>query len=114
MTNKKEIKHFTLISHFFPCSVIYILDYFKETGLRPLQGLLPSKPVLLAYFFSFVVTSISEKFFCCSYGWFWRLVHMSIGAVCLLIVTSMIYLTETNLVQFLRKQLFYKLRRKVE
>ena len=103
-----------LNSFIFPFSVIYIKEYFHDTNLTPLKGLLPSKPVLVAYVIAYIITSSSETMFCCSYGWFWRLCHIATGGLCLLAVAFTIYLTEENLVQFVKKQLFSKLRTKVE
>ncbi|XP_028408270.1 protein RFT1 homolog [Dendronephthya gigantea] len=95
-------------------SLIYIQEYFCDTSLRPLQGFLPSKPVLLAYIIACIFTLWSDSMFCCSYGWFWRLCHIATGGLCGLAVILTIYLTEENLVQFVKKQLFSKLHTKVE
>ena len=95
-------------------SIIYIQGYFRDTSLRPLQGLLPSKAVLVGYFLSYIVTSSSETMFCCTYGWLWRLCHIATGGLCLLALAFTIYVTEEKLVQFVKKQLFSKLRTKLE
>ena len=102
------------VTFFYFFSLIYIKEYFHDTNLTPLNGLVPSKPVLLAYVIAFILTSSSETMFCCSYGWFWRLCHIATGGVCLLAVALTIYTTEVNLVHFVKKQLLSKLRKKVE
>lgn len=43
--------------------------------------------------------------FCCESGWLLRIVHISVGAACLLIVFVAVLLTETRLVHFVRTQL---------
>ena len=101
-------------SFVFIFSVVYIKEYFQDCNLTPLQGLLPCKPVLVAYVIAHIVISSSETMFCCSFGLFWRVCHIGTGGVCLLTVALTIYLTEENLVQFVRKQLFSRLRKKVE
>ncbi|KAK6319248.1 hypothetical protein J4Q44_G00104590 [Coregonus suidteri] len=47
----------------------------------------------------------SEGVFCCDGGWLLRLVHIAVGAGCLLGVLVTVLLTETKLVQFVQTQL---------
>ncbi|XP_041638979.1 protein RFT1 homolog isoform X1 [Cheilinus undulatus] len=93
-------------------SVLYIHHYFKESQWKPLRGLLPSPLLLLALAVSTVVTALSEGLFCCDGGWLLRLVHISVGAACLLIVFITVLLTENSLVQFVRTQLLPRYRKK--
>uniref|UniRef100_A0A3Q3FSW9 Protein RFT1 homolog n=1 Tax=Labrus bergylta TaxID=56723 RepID=A0A3Q3FSW9_9LABR len=93
-------------------SVLYIHHYFLPTQWKPLRGLLPSPLLLLALAVSTVVTALSEGVFCCDGGWLLRLVHISVGAVCLLIVFVTVVLTETQLIQFVRTQLLPRYRKK--
>jgi len=51
--------------------------------------------------------------FCCDGGWLLRLVHVAVGAVCLLSVVITIFLTETKLVQFVKTQLLPKYSKKL-
>ncbi|XP_010767813.1 protein RFT1 homolog [Notothenia coriiceps] len=93
-------------------SVFYIHRYFLSSQWKPLQGLLPSPLLLLALAVSAVVTALSEGVFCCDSGWLLRLVHISVGAACLLGVLVAVLLTETRLIQFIRTQLLPKYRKK--
>uniref|UniRef100_A0A672YVZ3 Protein RFT1 homolog n=1 Tax=Sphaeramia orbicularis TaxID=375764 RepID=A0A672YVZ3_9TELE len=86
-------------------SLLYIHRYFRSSQWRPLRGLLPSALTLLALVVSAVVTALSERVFCCDSGWFFRFVHISVGAVCLLIVLVTVFFTETRLIQFIRTRL---------
>uniref|UniRef100_A0A671W2F5 Protein RFT1 homolog n=1 Tax=Sparus aurata TaxID=8175 RepID=A0A671W2F5_SPAAU len=86
-------------------SLFYIHHYFKSSQWKPLRGLLPSPLLLLALGVSAVVTALSEGMFCCDSGWLLRMVHISVGAACLLIVFVAVLLTETRLVHFVRTQL---------
>uniref|UniRef100_A0A7N8WTM9 Protein RFT1 homolog n=1 Tax=Mastacembelus armatus TaxID=205130 RepID=A0A7N8WTM9_9TELE len=89
-------------------SVRYINHYFQFSQWKPLRGLLPSPLLLLTLAVSAGVTSV----FCCDSGWFLRLVHIGVGAVCLLGVLAAVLLTETHLVQFVRTQLLPRYRKK--
>uniref|UniRef100_A0A8C5FY67 Protein RFT1 homolog n=1 Tax=Gouania willdenowi TaxID=441366 RepID=A0A8C5FY67_GOUWI len=93
-------------------SLLYIHRYFYSSQWKPLRGLLPSPFLLLALAVSAVSTAMSEAVFCCDSGWFLRLLHVAVGAVCLLGVIVAILLTETRLVQFVRTQLLPRYRQK--
>lgn len=54
----------------------------------------------------------SQGVFCCDSGWLLRLVHIAIGAACLLGVFVAVLLTETQLIQFVRTQLMPQYRKK--
>jgi hypothetical protein len=43
--------------------------------------------------------------FCCDAGWTFRFIHIGIGAVCLIAVLIILYLTETELTEFIVKHL---------
>uniref|UniRef100_A0A7N6B193 Protein RFT1 homolog n=1 Tax=Anabas testudineus TaxID=64144 RepID=A0A7N6B193_ANATE len=93
-------------------SLLYIYNYFKFSQWRPLRGLVPSPLLLGALVVSAGVTAVSESVFCCDSGWLLRLVHVSVGAVCLLGVLVAVLLTETHLIQFVRTQLLPQFRKK--
>ncbi|XP_031612951.2 protein RFT1 homolog [Oreochromis aureus] len=93
-------------------SLLYIHQYFQLSRWKPLRGLLPSPPILLALGVSGVVTAVSEAFFCCDSGFLLRLVHIGVGAICLLGVLVAVLLTETKLVQFVSTQLLPRFRKK--
>uniref|UniRef100_A0A8C9YRX7 Protein RFT1 homolog n=1 Tax=Sander lucioperca TaxID=283035 RepID=A0A8C9YRX7_SANLU len=93
-------------------SLLYIHRYFQSSQWKPLRGLLPSPLLLLALAVSAVVTALSEGVFCCDSGWLLRLVHIAIGAACLLGVFVAVLLTETQLIQFVRTQLMPQYRKK--
>ncbi|XP_077582016.1 man(5)GlcNAc(2)-PP-dolichol translocation protein RFT1 [Stigmatopora nigra] len=93
-------------------SILYIRRYFASSPWKPLQGLLPSPLLCLALIVSAVVTVLSEAVFCCDGGWFLRLVHISVGALCLLFVLGAILITETQLTVFVRTQLMPQYRKK--
>ncbi|XP_029908462.1 protein RFT1 homolog [Myripristis murdjan] len=93
-------------------SLFYISRYFQSSPWRPLRGLLPSPALLLALGLSAVVTALSEGAFCCDRGWLLRLVHIAVGAACLLCVLVTVLLTETQLVRFVRTQLLPRYRKK--
>uniref|UniRef100_A0A3P8R3J7 Protein RFT1 homolog n=1 Tax=Astatotilapia calliptera TaxID=8154 RepID=A0A3P8R3J7_ASTCA len=93
-------------------SLLYIHRYFQLSRWKPLRGLLPSPLILLALGVSGVVTAVSEAFFCCDSGLLLRLVHIGVGAICLLGVVVAVLLTETKLVQFVSTQLLPRFRKK--
>ncbi|KAM3877563.1 man(5)GlcNAc(2)-PP-dolichol translocation protein RFT1 [Diretmus argenteus] len=93
-------------------SLLYIHRYFHLSPWKPLQGLLPSPVLLLALALSAVVTALSEGVLCCDSGWLLRLVHIGVGAMCLLCVLVTVLLTETQLIQFVRTQLLPRYRKK--
>lgn len=113
-------------------SLLYIHGYFQASPWKPLRGLRPSPLLMLALGTSAAVTALSEVrrllavfsflkspeiflsslacfpsqgVFCCDRGWTMRLVHVGVGAACLLGVFVAVLLTETRLVQFVRTQL---------
>lgn len=65
---------------------------------------MPSYWVLIAYAISGAVTAYSENLFCCGHGWYYRSVHIVIGACCLLVVLVTILVKEEVLVKFVLKQ----------
>ncbi|KAM6981293.1 man(5)GlcNAc(2)-PP-dolichol translocation protein RFT1 [Aplochiton taeniatus] len=93
-------------------SLLYIHRYFLQSPWRPLRALWPSPALLLALALSAVLTSLSEGVFCCDGGWLLRLVHIAVGAVCLLGVLVTVLLSETELIQFVRTQLLPLYRKK--
>lgn len=93
-------------------SVVFIHHYFKSSQWKPLRGLLPSPLLILALLVSAVVTALSEFAFCCSRGWLFRLIHVAVGGVCLCFVLVTVYVTETQLVQFVQTQLLPRYRKK--
>ncbi|KAJ3602724.1 hypothetical protein NHX12_030473 [Muraenolepis orangiensis] len=93
-------------------SLVYIRRYFRSSPWDPLRGLLPSPVLLLGLALSAVVTALSERVFCCDGGWLLRLVHIAVGALCLLCVLVTVLLTETRLVHFVKTQLLPQHRKK--
>ncbi|XP_061785694.2 man(5)GlcNAc(2)-PP-dolichol translocation protein RFT1 [Nerophis lumbriciformis] len=93
-------------------SVLYIHRYFLSSPWAPLRGLQPSPLLCLALAVSAGVTVVSERVFCCDGGWLLRLVHVGVGAVCLLLVLLALLLTESRLVVFVRTQLLPQYRKK--
>ena len=84
------------------CSLIFIHHYFKSTPhLKPLRGLVPSRLVLLAFAVSWVITATSETRLCCDHGWYYRILHISVGGFCLLTVAILVYVKEKTLVNFM-------------
>ncbi|XP_034022542.1 protein RFT1 homolog [Thalassophryne amazonica] len=96
------------ISH----SLFYIHRYFSSSRWMPLRGLLPSPLLMLMLAMSAAVTVLSEGVFCCGSGWLFRLVHVTMGALCLLCVLGAVLLTETQLIQFVRTRLLPQYRKK--
>ncbi|XP_062321271.1 protein RFT1 homolog [Osmerus eperlanus] len=93
-------------------SLVYIHRYFQQSPWTPLRGLQPSPALLLALALSAALTTLSEGAFCCDGGWMLRLVHIAVGAGCLLGVLVTVLLTETQLVQFVQTQLLPRYRKK--
>uniref|UniRef100_A0A3B1IKK1 Protein RFT1 homolog n=1 Tax=Astyanax mexicanus TaxID=7994 RepID=A0A3B1IKK1_ASTMX len=93
-------------------SIIYIHRFFQHSDHTPLAGLRPHPALLITLVISSVLTAFSERMFCCDHGWFLRLAHITTGAVCLLAVVTVVFLTETRLVQFIRTQLLPKYSKK--
>ncbi|XP_055019090.1 protein RFT1 homolog [Boleophthalmus pectinirostris] len=93
-------------------SIVFIHHYFSSSPWKPLRGLVPSPLLILALLVSAVVTALSEFAFCCERGWFFRLLHVSVGGVCLCFVFLTVYVTETRLIQFVQTQLLPRYRKK--
>lgn len=93
-------------------SILFIHRYFQSSQWRPLRGLLPSPLLILALLVSAVVTALSEVVFCCDRGWLFRLVHVTVGGVCLCVVLITVYFTETQMIQFVKTQLLPRYRKK--
>uniref|UniRef100_A0A8C1KXP7 Protein RFT1 homolog n=1 Tax=Cyprinus carpio TaxID=7962 RepID=A0A8C1KXP7_CYPCA len=93
-------------------SIVYIHGYFLQSEYTPLWGLRPHSAVIIALGVSSILTACSESMFCCDGGWLLRLVHVAVGAVCLLGVVVTVFFTETRLVQFVRTQLLPKYSKK--
>ncbi|XP_046880632.1 protein RFT1 homolog [Hypomesus transpacificus] len=93
-------------------SLLYIHRYFQQSPWTPLRGLRPSPALLLSLALSAALTTLSEGAFCCDGGWMLRLVHVAVGAGCLLGVLGTVLLTETQLVQFVQTQLLPRYRKK--
>eukprot|EP00058_Branchiostoma_floridae_P028117 XP_002613608.1 hypothetical protein BRAFLDRAFT_93651 [Branchiostoma floridae] len=85
-------------------SLYFMLGYYEGSQWRPLSGLVPSRWVSAVLVVSWVVTSYSEMILCCDQGWPYRILHIAVGAVCLLVVMATIVLTERDLVLFVREQ----------
>lgn len=86
-------------------SLLFIRRYFLSSDHAPLAGLLPHPGLLLSLALSYVLTVVSEGVFCCDGGWLLRLVHIAVGAVCLLGVIAVAIVTERRLVEFIKSQL---------
>jgi hypothetical protein len=68
-----------------------LLDYFKYKR----QSCFKQFKYLFSYIF--------QVTFCCDAGWIFRFIHIGIGAVCLGAVLIILYLTETELTEFIVK-----------
>lgn len=82
--------------------------------MKPLRGIIPSFWVAIAYGVSWVITFTSERAFCCDRGWLYRLVHIGIGAICLLSVAIVVFVMETRFVDFMAEHWLGKVRKKKE
>ncbi|KAL3853181.1 hypothetical protein ACJMK2_016746 [Sinanodonta woodiana] len=85
-------------------SIYYIVHYFQGSGYKPFKGVWPSKTVVVSLVVAFIITTLSENYFCCHFGYQWRVVHICIGAACGLGVLLAVYLTETEMCEFVVKQ----------
>ncbi|PFX33256.1 Protein RFT1-like [Stylophora pistillata] len=96
-------------------SLVFIYNYFKSAPhLKPLQGLFPSTLVLIAFAFSWGITAMSEAKLCCEHGWFYRILHIGIGGVCLLTVAVFVFLKEKTLVNFMLEHWLGRMKKKEE
>ncbi|KAK2185795.1 hypothetical protein NP493_222g02001 [Ridgeia piscesae] len=93
-------------------SLYHIHTYYKNSGLHPLRGMLLKLPVIVTFAAAFVITTLSEKYFCCSHGWTYKCLHIGIGGACLLVVMATVLLTEHQLVSFIMEQ--YRKRHKTD
>ena len=60
---------------------------------------------LARYTFAFIfMFSIFQTVFCCDKGILYRLVHIGVGGLCLLVVLLTIYLTESSMITFIKEQ----------
>lgn len=88
-------------------SVKFIHNYFKSTpNHKPLCGLVPSHLVIAGFVVSWLVTTTSETRLCCNHGWHYRILHIAIGGVCLLIVAGFVFIKEKTLVNFVLQHWF--------
>ncbi|XP_013387167.1 protein RFT1 homolog [Lingula anatina] len=85
-------------------SVYFINLYYKGSEFHPLRGILPSAPVMISLTASLLITALSEQLLCCDKGNLYRLVHFGIGVVCGLSVLGSIYLSEKQLLIFIKEQ----------
>ncbi|KAK3579047.1 hypothetical protein CHS0354_029904 [Potamilus streckersoni] len=85
-------------------SIYYIVHYFQGSGYKPFQGVWPSKTFVASLVVAFIITALSENYFCCHFGYHWRVVHICIGVVCGLGVLLTVYLTEMEMWEFVVKQ----------
>ncbi|XP_053324645.1 protein RFT1 homolog [Spea bombifrons] len=83
-------------------SVLYIRRYYKGSPYQPLSGLLPSTAAVCMLAISTALTGYSEVALCCDGGWPFRLAHVAVGALCLLLTLGAIVLSETKLTTFIR------------
>ncbi|MFT7801530.1 protein RFT1 homolog isoform X1 [Arapaima gigas] len=86
-------------------SLLYIRHYFQGSPWVPLTGLLPSPLMLLTLGLSGIITFFSEAMLCCDRGWRLRLLHVAVGAGCLLGVLASVLRAETRLMHFVQTQL---------
>ncbi|ELT90521.1 hypothetical protein CAPTEDRAFT_96530 [Capitella teleta] len=91
-------------------SLIYTWKYFKQSQSDPLRGAAISPLVLGLFAITFIVTFFSEKLLCCTIGWVYRLLHIAIGAICLLCIILAIYFKENKFINFVETQ--YRLKYK--
>lgn len=68
--------------------------------------------MLVAYAVSWAITAISEASLCCTHGWLYRILHISIGGICLLVVAACVYIKEKTLVDFMLGALARKKKKK--
>ncbi|XP_013404396.1 protein RFT1 homolog [Lingula anatina] len=85
-------------------SVYFINLYYEGSEFHPLRGILPSAPVMISLTASLLITALSEQLLCCDKGNLYRLVHFGIGVVCGLSVLGSIYLSEKQLLIFIKEQ----------
>jgi len=86
-------------------SCIFIQSYFASTPYRPLRDAIPSRTTLLILLAAFVITAVSEEYFCCGFGWSYRLLHVTIGFLCLSVVGAVMGVSEPRLLQFVADRL---------
>jgi len=80
----------------------FIHNYFKSSIYKPLNGLKPDTVVLFGLLASFIITTWSQKNFCCDFGLVHILIHISTGAVCFVGVCSLVIFREKELIRFAR------------
>jgi len=85
-------------------SSLFIRQYFKSSILNPLYGIFPTRMVMFSLVLSFITTSWSEQVFCCNVGWLRRFIHIGIGGFCLLLVFISVWVSDAELVTFLKEQ----------
>lgn len=91
-------------------SIYFTRNYFQDSPYQPLRGLLPSGPVIGVFILIWLVTNYSESLLCCDQGWTYRILHIAVGGICLLLVAITVLLTEQDLVTFVSDQ--WKTRRR--
>ncbi|GFN98471.1 protein rft1 homolog [Plakobranchus ocellatus] len=84
-------------------SIYFIERYFESSGLTPLRQAVISVPVVLSLLVSFIITATSEHFLC-SQSVVFQLIHVVITAACLLAVLAIVYVSEHNMVSFMKEQ----------
>ncbi|KAK3103347.1 hypothetical protein FSP39_018642 [Pinctada imbricata] len=85
-------------------SMWYIEQCYKTSHHSPVRSLVMSKAVILSLVLSYCITQASEKYFCCSYGFLYQLVHVGIGAICFFSVLLVIWLKEPGIWVYVLEQ----------
>ncbi|XP_046548577.1 protein RFT1 homolog [Haliotis rubra] len=85
-------------------SVYFTRGYYRQSSTQPLWEGRPSLLVLVSLGGSHLIMYTSEKLLCCDKGLSRRILHIAIGAGCLLVVLLTVYISEKKLIAFVRDQ----------
>ncbi|XP_014779942.1 protein RFT1 homolog [Octopus bimaculoides] len=85
-------------------SAMFIWKYFQNGSIQPLHALLIRPLILIGFSISFCFTFLSETLFCCDKGPVYRLVHVVIGATCLLANLLTVIILEKDSINFIWQQ----------
>ena len=89
-------------------SLIFIHNYFKGFENQPLHNVIPAVPVLFVLLVALLVTAGSEITLCVGGSAIYQLAHIFVSAVCLLVVITVIYFSEKELLTTMKGFLSHK------
>jgi oligosaccharide translocation protein RFT1 len=93
-------------------SFYYIRRFFCGCNYSPHTALLPCCSILMAFLAAWFITMLSEKWLCCSLSWYFTVLHVGIGGLCLLMIAITVYTFDKQFVLVLQNEIYPLIRRR--